>query len=57
MVEVQELYLPRAKLVVLSECDSFKGKLTADGVIGIARAFLAAGASTLLGYTVVAHMT
>ena len=48
MAEVQELDLPRAKLVVLSECDSFKGKLTADGVIGIARAFLVAGASTLL---------
>ena len=48
MAEVQGLKLPRAKLVVLSECDSFKGKLTADGVVGITRAFVAAGASTVL---------
>ena len=48
MAEVQELNLPRAKLVVLSECDSFKGELKADGVIGITRAFVAAGAPTLV---------
>ena len=47
MAEVQELNLPR-KLVVLSECDSFKGELKADGVIGITRAFVAAGAPTLV---------
>ena len=40
--------LDRAKLVVLSECDSFRGQLHADGVIGITRAFLAAGGPTLL---------
>ena len=27
MAEVQSLELPKAKLVVLSECDSFKGEL------------------------------
>ena len=48
MAEVQELNLPRARLVVLSECDSFKGELKADGVIGITRAFVAAGAPTLV---------
>ena len=48
MAEVQELDLPRARLVVLSECDSFKGELKADGVIGITRAFVAAGAPTLV---------
>ena len=47
MGEVQGLKLT-ARLVVLSECDSFRGQLTADGVIGITRAFVAAGAPTLV---------
>ena len=47
MGEVQGLEL-RARLVVLSECNSFRGKLTADGVVGIARAFVAAGALPLV---------
>ena len=47
MAEVQRLDL-EARLVVLSECDSFKGELKADGVIGITRAFVAAGAPTLV---------
>ena len=47
MSEVAGLRL-RARLVVLSECDSFRGRATADGVIGIARAFIAAGAPTLV---------
>ena len=46
--EPLSLQLASAKLVVLSECDSFKGELRADGVIGITRAFVAAGAPTLL---------
>ena len=48
MAEVQALEMRRARLVVLSECDSFKGELRADGVVGIARAFVAAGAPILL---------
>ena len=48
MAEVQALTLNRSPLVTLSACDTFKGELSADGVIGIARAFLAAGASSLL---------
>lgn len=48
MSEVQELDMQKAKLIVLSECDSFRGKLTSDGVIGITRAFMAAGAPTLI---------
>merc|ERR1712070_1061943 len=48
MAEVQALALPRLKPVVLSACDSFKGELHSDGVVGIARGFLAAGVSTLL---------
>ena len=47
MAEVQGLELS-ARLVVLSECDSFRGKLTGDGVIGITRAFVVAGALTLV---------
>ena len=47
MAEVQGLDLS-ARLVVLSECDSFRGKLTTDGVIGITRAFVAAGALSLV---------
>mgnify|MGYP002631253186 CR=1 FL=1 len=47
MAEVQALDLS-AQLVVLSECNSFRGKLTADGIIGITRAFVAAGALTLV---------
>jgi hypothetical protein len=33
---------------VLSECDSFRGELRSDGVIGISRTFLAAGARALV---------
>ena len=47
MHEVQSaLQLRCAQLVVLSECDSFRGDLTTDGVVGITRAFVAAGALT-----------
>jgi len=48
MAEVQELDLTKARLVVLSECDSFRGQLCTDGVVGITRAFVAAGAPTLV---------
>jgi len=66
MSEVQELSLPRAKLVVLSGCDSFKSDMradtaikdkmirewasraSADGVVGISRGFMAAGALTVV---------
>ena len=36
-----------AELAMLSACDTFKGELRTDGVVGIARAFLAAGAGSL----------
>ena len=36
-----------AELAILSACDTFKGELRTDGVVGIARSFLAAGASSL----------
>ena len=38
----------RAKLVVLSCCHSARGKIRAEGVIGIARAFLGSGARSVL---------
>lgn len=38
----------RAKLVVLSCCHSGRGEISSEGVVGIARAFLAAGARSVL---------
>ena len=38
----------RVKLVVLSCCHSGTGKISSEGVVGIARAFLAAGARSVL---------
>ena len=38
----------RAKLVVLSSCHSGRGHIRAEGVVGIARAFLGAGARSVL---------
>lgn len=45
--EILELDLD-AELVVLSGCDTGRGRITGDGVLGLGRAFLAAGASTIL---------
>ncbi|KAL9953620.1 hypothetical protein ACROYT_G041067 [Oculina patagonica] len=47
MADVQGMKLC-ARLVVLSCCHSAQGKVTADGVVGIGRAFLAAGARSVL---------
>ena len=47
MAEVQNAKL-RAKLVVLSRCRSARGDIRAEGVIGIARAFLGAGSRSVL---------
>ncbi|NJM48700.1 MAG: CHAT domain-containing protein [Alkalinema sp. RU_4_3] len=35
-------------LVVLSACDTGRGKITGDGVVGLARSFFAAGSSSVL---------
>ena len=47
MSDVQAVQL-RAKLVVLSCCHTAQGKVTAEGVVGIGRAFLGAGARSVL---------
>ena len=47
MSDISKVQL-RAKLVVLSCCHSGKGPIKAEGVVGIARAFLGAGARSVL---------
>ena len=46
--EVQNLKL-KADLVVLSACQTALGRITGDGVIGLTRSFLAAGADSVIG--------
>ena len=38
----------KAELVVLSACDTGRGEITGDGVIGLSRSILAAGVPTVL---------
>lgn len=45
--EILELNL-NAELVVLSACDTGRGEITGDGVIGLSRSFLAAGAPSII---------
>ena len=47
MEEISKVQL-QAKLVVLSCCHSAKGQISAEGVVGIARAFLGSGARSVL---------
>ena len=47
MSDISETHL-RARLVVLSCCHSGRGKIRAEGVIGISRAFLGSGARSVL---------
>ena len=47
MTDVLNIQL-RARLVVLSCCHSARGEIKAEGVVGIARAFLGAGARSVL---------
>ncbi|XP_022801522.1 tetratricopeptide repeat protein 28-like [Stylophora pistillata] len=47
MTDVSKAHL-RARLVVLSCCHSAHGEIKAEGAVGIARAFLGAGARSLL---------
>jgi CHAT domain-containing protein len=45
--EILELQL-NAELVVLSACDSGQGRVTGDGVVGLSRSLISAGAPTVL---------
>jgi CHAT domain-containing protein/Flp pilus assembly protein TadD len=45
--EILDLKL-NAELVVLSACDTGRGRLTGDGVIGLSRSFIAAGVPSLV---------
>lgn len=45
--EIFDLKL-RANLVVLSACDTGRGRLTGDGVVGLSRSLMTAGASTVM---------
>ncbi|HEY9815927.1 MAG TPA: CHAT domain-containing tetratricopeptide repeat protein [Candidatus Obscuribacterales bacterium] len=45
--EILELRLS-ADLVVLSACDTGRGRITGDGVLGLSRSFMAAGANSVL---------
>jgi len=47
MSDISQVQL-RAKLVVLSCCHSGRGQIRAEGVVGIARAFLGSGARSVL---------
>ncbi|PFX22987.1 Tetratricopeptide repeat protein 28 [Stylophora pistillata] len=47
MADISKIKL-RAKLVVLSCCHSARGQIRAEGVIGIARAFIGSGARSVL---------
>jgi len=47
MSDISKVQL-RAKLVVLSCCHSGRGQIKAEGVVGIARAFLGSGACSVL---------
>lgn len=46
--EIQNLKL-KADLVVLAGCDTALGRITGDGIIGLSRAFLGAGADSVIG--------
>jgi CHAT domain-containing protein len=46
--EIAKLPNLQADLVVLSACDTGRGTITGDGVLGLARSWMAAGASNVM---------
>jgi CHAT domain-containing protein len=50
VAEIESMQLPRTRLVILSACSSSDGGISVgEGVLGLARSFLAAGVPTVLG--------
>ncbi|MCY6493850.1 CHAT domain-containing tetratricopeptide repeat protein [Leptolyngbya sp. GGD] len=45
--EIAQMQL-KAELVVLSACDTGRGKITGDGVVGLSRSFIAAGVPSVI---------
>jgi CHAT domain-containing protein len=45
--EISEMQL-NARLVVLSACNTGRGRITGDGVIGLSRSFISAGAPSVM---------
>lgn len=49
LTESEIVHMPlQADLVVLSACDSGRGQLTSDGVVGLSRSFLTAGSASVI---------
>ncbi|NES20296.1 MAG: CHAT domain-containing protein [Symploca sp. SIO3E6] len=46
--EIMDLQLNNTELVVLSACDTGRGKITGEGVVGLSRAFIATGVPSVV---------
>ena len=48
--EILQLNL-QAELVILSACDTGRGEITGNGVIGLSRSFIAAGSPSVMSWS------